>query len=108
MQLSCDHGLADFGDECPALAAVRQQQAGLVLIAARLELDDLDIQIWRSRRETACDFLGLRERHRTFARPDTHGNCCHVCSVTWARFSSENRALSGGNIRRAVPPMQTH
>ena len=35
---------ADFGDERAALAAMAQQLAGLVLIAAGFEPDDLDVE----------------------------------------------------------------
>ncbi len=49
MQLPGNYRLADFGDECPALAAMRQQLAGLVGIACGFELDDLDIDTWDRR-----------------------------------------------------------
>ena len=44
LQFAGAHGLADFGDEGAALAAMAQQLAGLVLIAAGFEPDDLDVQ----------------------------------------------------------------
>ncbi len=44
LQLSGAHRRADFGDEGAALAAMAQQLAGLVLVAAGFELDDLDIE----------------------------------------------------------------
>ena len=50
LQLAGADSLADFGDEGAALAAMRQQLAGLIGIARRFELDDLDVDAGRDRR----------------------------------------------------------
>jgi hypothetical protein len=68
--LPAAHGLADFGDECAALAAMPEQFAGLVLVAAGFEPDDFDVQTLISGAEKACDLIRLRQRHCTLARAD--------------------------------------
>ena len=64
------HRIADFGDERAALAAMAQQLAGLVLIAAGFELDDLDVEIRIGRAEQPRDPVRLRQRHHALARAD--------------------------------------
>ena len=75
MQLARGHRGADFGDEGAALAAMRQQLAGLVGIADGLELDDLDIELGRRGGQPPRDVLGLGKRHGALARADPHRNC---------------------------------
>ena len=58
------------GDEGAALAAMRQQLAGLVEIARGFELDDLDLDVGNGRGQAAGNLLGLGQRHRALARAD--------------------------------------
>jgi len=71
---------ADFSNEGSALATMGQQFTGLVDIACRLKLDDLDIDFRGHRRETPGDFLGLGQGHGALACADpqshqTHARC---------------------------------
>ncbi len=59
VQLPGPDRIADFGHEGAALAAVLQQLAGLVGIARRFELDDLDVDIGNGRGQAPGNFLGL-------------------------------------------------
>ncbi len=70
LQFAGPHCRADLGDEGAALAAMAQQFGGLVLIAAGLELDDLDVQVRPGGAQQSRDLFGLRQRHRALARPD--------------------------------------
>ncbi len=73
MQFARPHRVADLGYERAALAAMRQQLAGLVGIACGLELDDLDIGAGRG--QAAGNFRGLGKRHDALARSDPDSNC---------------------------------
>ena len=64
------HRLADLRDKGAALAAMRQELAGLVDIACRFELDDLDLDTGNGGLQPARDFVRLRQRHRALARAD--------------------------------------
>ena len=90
LQLVCAHGLADFGDEGATLAAMAQQLAGLVLVAAGFELDDLDVERGIGRAQQPRDPFRLRQRHRALARADLQGLSRHKVSESgqWLRFSS--------------------
>jgi hypothetical protein len=68
VQLARNNRLADFGNECAALAAMRQQLADLIGIARGFELDDLDLDIGGNHGQAPGNFLGLRQRHGAFAR----------------------------------------
>jgi len=68
LQIARNNRLADFGDERAALAAMRQQLAGLIPIAGGFELDDLDLDIGDDRGQAPGNFLGLRQRHGALAR----------------------------------------
>ena len=87
MQFARQHGMANFGNERAALAAMLQQLAGLVLVACRFKLDDLDLDIGRDRGQAAGNFLGLGKRHHALARADANSNCHHSRSV---RHRAEN------------------
>ncbi len=68
LQIARDNRFADFGNECAALAAMRQQLTGLIAIAGGFELDDLDLDIGDDRGQAPGNFLGLRQRHGAPAR----------------------------------------
>ena len=70
LQLARANGLADFGNKSSALAAMGQQLAGLVDIARRLELDDLDIDVGSHGRELPRNGLGLGQGHGALACAD--------------------------------------
>ena len=70
VQFARPDGIADFGHECAALAAMLQELAGLVGIACGFELDDFDIDTGNGRDETPGNFLGLGQRHDALARAD--------------------------------------
>ena len=70
LQLAGAHRLADLGDEGAALAAMAQQLAGLVLVAAGFELDDLDVERGIGRAQQPRDRFRLRQRHHALARAD--------------------------------------
>ena len=81
LQLARAHRFADFGDKGAALAAMAQQLAGLVLVAAGFELDDLDVERGIGRPQQPRDRFGLRQRHRALARADLQGLSRHEFSV---------------------------
>jgi hypothetical protein len=95
VQFAGNNGRTDFGDERAALAAVLQQLAGLIGIARRFELDDLDIEIGIGRDQPTGNFLGLGQRHRALARADPYSNGHHSCSFNAAL---ESRLGSGRTI----------
>src|SRR6185312_6649292 len=70
MELPGNYRLADLRDEGTALAAMRQQLAGLVDIARCFELDDLDRDAGNGGRQPARDLFRLRQRHCALARAD--------------------------------------
>src|SRR4029077_1645161 len=80
VQLSRANGIADFGDEGAALAAMLQKLAGLIDVASGLELDDLDVNIGHSRGKLPSNLLGLHQRHGAFARADPQSNCQELLS----------------------------
>ncbi len=68
LQFAGQHGGADLCDKGTALAAMRQQLAGLVGIAGGLEFHDLDGEPRRGAHELPRDLVGLGERHDALAR----------------------------------------
>src|SRR5438552_13070611 len=72
VEFAGENSLANLAHERAALAAMRQQLAGLVGIAGGFELDDLDGDIRRDQRQPPGDLLGLGERHGALARADPH------------------------------------
>ena len=92
VQFSRPDGIANFGHKCAALAAVRQQLAGLVQIARGLELDDFDLDTGNGRGETPGNLRGLRQCHGALSRADPQSNCHHSCSNHCAR--AEFRGLT--------------
>ncbi len=90
LQFAGDNRLADFGNECATLAAMRQQLAGLIRIACGFELHDLDIDIGSDRGEAPGNFLGLGHRHDALARADTYSNCHRSRSIhSHARIAAD-------------------
>src|SRR5437588_4764662 len=102
MQLPGNHGLADFSDECPSLAAMRQQLAGLVRIARSFELDNLHVDIRNRRGQPPRNFFGLGQSHRAFACADPYSSRRHSRCL-WPHGKHD----CNGNIERAAAAMQT-
>ena len=92
LQVASNHRLADFGNERAALAAMRQQLAGLIPVARGLELDDLDLDIGSDRDQAPGNFLGLRQRHGALARAYPQSNCHHLRSIRAAQTSGRSPA----------------
>src|SRR5713101_363327 len=100
VQFAGNNGRTDFGNERAALAAVLQQLAGLIGIAGRFELDDLDIDIGIGRGQPTGNFLGLGQRHRALPRADPYSSCHHSCSFNAAL---DSRPGSGRTIEPGAP-----
>ena len=80
LEFAGQHRGTDLRDEGAALAAMRQQLAGLIEIARGVELDDLDIEIGHDGGQAARDLFRLCQRHRALAGADPQSNSQALCS----------------------------
>src|SRR6266404_272009 len=107
VQFARNNCLADFGNECAALASMLQQLAGLIRIACGFELDDLDINVGRDHVQAAGNFLGLGQRHDALARADPYSTCHYLRSFDaaqgTARFRREDKASLSWNANASNP-----
>src|ERR1700716_4245626 len=95
LQFAGNYRLADFGNECATLAAVRQQLADLIGIAGGFELHDFDIDVGSGCGQAAGNFLGLGQRHDALARADPYSNCHHSRSLRGrAAIAANSEAFS--------------